>query len=86
MTSALLLVIAEFSCSIIVPLHCTGTAEMAGLLAAVLSCAWLVEGEARITKTMDQWVCDYCSMGKYSNIAIQCFTFLVRNHCLTLFG
>ena len=35
---------------------------MAGLLVAVWSCAWLAE--ARITKTMDQWVCDYCSMGK----------------------
>ena len=40
---------------------------MAGLLAAVLSCAWLVQAEARITKTMDQWVCDYCSMGKYQH-------------------
>ena len=40
---------------------------MAGLLAVVLSCAWLVQAEARITKTMDQWVCDYCSMGKYQH-------------------
>ena len=44
---------------------------MAVLLAVVWTCSWLVMAEARMTKTLDQWVCDYCSMGKYQHASEQ---------------
>ena len=45
------------------PLLLTTPANMETSIVVILAILGL--GEAKITKTMDQWMCDYCAMGYY---------------------
>ena len=45
------------------PLLLTTPANMETSIVVILAILGL--GEAKITKTMDQWMCDYCAMGNY---------------------
>ena len=50
--------------SLYYPLLLTTPANMeTSVIVVILSVLGL--GEAKITKTMDQWICDYCAMGNY---------------------
>ena len=48
------------------PLLLTTPANMETSVVVILAVLGL--GEAKITKTMDQWICDYCAMGNYPSI------------------